>query len=109
MYEWTRDWIRLRREHPAIRRGNLIDLAFDDDIYSFARRNDEETIIVAINRAAAAKTVSIPAVALDLTDGARLVPLLAAKESLAVRAGAISLSLPARSAVAYKIINSQSN
>ena len=26
MYEWTRRWIRLRAEHPAIRRGTLVDL-----------------------------------------------------------------------------------
>ncbi|HEX8186177.1 MAG TPA: alpha-amylase family glycosyl hydrolase, partial [Blastocatellia bacterium] len=105
MYEWARDWIRLRREHSAIRRGNLIDLAYDDDIYLFARRNDEETIIIAINRAPVAKTVSISAGSLDVTDGGRLVPLLVVKESAAVSAGAVSLSLPAKSAVAYKVVS----
>jgi neopullulanase len=103
MYEWTRDWIRLRREHAAVRRGQLIDLAFNDDVYVYGRKLESEIIIIGINRAAEAKAVTAPAAYLELADGARGVPLLGAKEPFTVSAGTLSLTLPARTAVAYKV------
>jgi neopullulanase len=103
MHEWTRSWIRLRRDHAAVRHGELIDLAFGDDVYVYARRASAETVIIAINRASARKQVSIPATLLDLPDGSRVVPLLGAKEGSTVRAGTIALDLPESTAAAYKI------
>ncbi|MDT5296653.1 MAG: neopullulanase [Acidobacteriota bacterium] len=103
MFEWTRDLLRLRREHTAIRRGSLIDLFFDEDSYAFARRDADETVVIAINRAAAPKEISIPAAYLEARDGARLEPLLAAKDRPAVAEGSLKLTVPARSAVAYKV------
>lgn len=103
MYEWTRDLLRLRREHTALRRGAQIDLHFDDDSYAYARRDAQETIVVILNRAAAPKELTIPASYLDLRDGARLEPLLGARDSQAVAAGSLKLNVPARSAVFYKV------
>lgn len=103
MYEWTRDWIRLRREHPAVRRGELIDLAFNDDLYVYARRSGREIIIIGINRAAEAKTATASAALLELTDGARGVPLVGGREPFAITSGKLSLTLPPRTAVAYEV------
>src|SRR6185503_13142061 len=50
MFDWTRAWIRLRREHAAMRSGKLIDLFYDDESYVFARQLGAETIIIAFNR-----------------------------------------------------------
>src|SRR5258708_7306240 len=50
MYEWTRSWTTLRREHSSIRQGRLIDLFYDDDAYAFARQDKTETVIITINR-----------------------------------------------------------
>jgi neopullulanase len=50
MFEWTREWIKLRREHSSLRRGRLIDLFYDDSVYVFARQDSSETVIVGINR-----------------------------------------------------------
>ena len=60
MFEWTQAWIRLRREHSAIRRGRLIDLVYDDNVYVFARQDNTETVIVAINRQNRARQITIP-------------------------------------------------
>jgi glycosidase len=103
MFEWTRDWIRLRRESRAVRRGSLLDLVFDDDAYAYARRDGEETVIVAINRAAAPKEISFPAAFVDARDGSRLAPLLIAKDRPVVSAATVSLRLPPRTAVAYRV------
>jgi glycosidase len=103
MFEWTRDWLKLRRESSAIRRGALIDLSFDEDSYAFARRDSDETVIIAINRAAAPKEITFPASYVDARDGARLEPLLTAKDRPTVAAGSLKLTVPAKSAVAYKL------
>ena len=103
VFDWTRDWIRLRREHTALRRGRSIDLAYDDDVYVYARQNKSETIIIAINRAATLKQVSVPASFINAADGAQITPLLGAKESARVASGALPLTLQPRSAVAYKL------
>jgi len=103
MFEWTRDWIRLRREHPAMRRGRLVDLFYDDDAYVFARAGGGETIVLVFNRSAAPKQITLPAAALDAQDGARLLPLLVARDAVTITAGKATLAAPPRTAVAYRI------
>jgi neopullulanase len=103
MFDWTRSLLQLRREHTALRRGALLDLFFDEDSYAYARRDDSETIVVAINRAASPKEITVPADYLNAHDGQRLEPLLAAQDRPAVAAGSLKLTLPAKSAVFYKL------
>jgi glycosidase len=103
MYEWTRDLLRLRREHSSLRRGSLTDLYFDEDSYAYARRDAAETVVVAINRAAAPKELTFPASYLEARDGSRLAPLLAAEDSPVAAAGAFKLNVPPKSAVFYKL------
>ena len=105
MYEWTRDLLRVRREHTALRRGALLDLYFDEDAYAFARRDAAETVVVALNRAAAPKELTIPAEYIEAREGARLEPLLAAKDRPAVAGGSLKLTVPAKSAVLYRLVN----
>lgn len=107
MFEWTRDWIRLRREHSAIRHGRTIDLAYDDDIYVFARHDDNETVIIAINRAASPKKATIPVMMIEPTTGAQLIPLIMAKDRVSASGGAFTLDLPPRTAGAYKLVSVQ--
>jgi glycosidase len=103
MYEWTRTWLQLRRAHTALRRGALVDLAYDEDAYAYARHDTDETIIVVLNRAATPKTLNVPAAFLQLPDGARLIALTGAGQQTTIKAGHISIVAPARTAVAYKV------
>lgn len=107
MFEWTRDWIQLRRQHPAIRRGRTIDLVYDDDAYIFARRDENETVIICLNRAANLKRAVIPAALLDATSGAQLIPLLVAKERVRALGGNFTLDLPPRTAAAYQLVGAE--
>ncbi|HEY0404413.1 MAG TPA: alpha-amylase family glycosyl hydrolase [Pyrinomonadaceae bacterium] len=104
MYEWTRDWLRLRREHSSIRQGSLVDLFYDDDAYVFARRDASETVIIALNRSPAPKAVEISVDWLETANGALLVPLLADKGWLIAANGAFTLNIPSRTAVAYRLV-----
>jgi len=100
MFDWTRAWVRLRREHAAMRSGRLIDLFFDDETYIFARQIERETIIVAINRDKKAKQVSIPVGSIGLKDGVMLKALIGGEVSGPVVNGAVTVLLPAQGAVA---------
>ena len=102
MFEWTRSWIRLRRQEGAIRSGRLIDLFYDDDTYVFARQYATETVIVALNRQNQPKQVTVPASSIGLLDGVTLKSLIGPVASIRVRNGEATLSLPAQTAVAFK-------
>jgi glycosidase len=104
MFEWTRDWLRIRRENTPLRRGNQTDLFFDDDAYAFARQHAGETVIVAFNRAAAPKRIAAPAASVGAADGAELLPLRSEKKGVRVACGEINFEIPARTAVAYRVI-----
>ena len=102
MFEWTRTWIRLRREHAAIRSGRLIDLFVDDETYVFARQLSSETVIVAINRENKAKQVTVPAGSIGVKDGTTLRSVIGVDASSRVIDGEAMLDLPAQTAVAFK-------
>lgn len=103
MWEWTRDWIGLRRDHSAIRNGRLIDLYYDDDAYAFARQDANETVVILINRGSSEKKIVIPAAVIDVRDGAQLAPLYGGKSGGIVANGSATFSAPGKMAVAYKI------
>jgi len=103
MFEWTRAWLSLRAEHSALRRGRLIDLFYDDDAYVFARRNKSETVIVAFNREAKEKKVTVPARAIGLRDGAELSTLIGTAGGARVTDGSATLTLPGNSAAMFLV------
>ena len=103
MWQGTRDWIKLRRDHSAIRHGQLIDLFYDDDVYAYARKASGDTVIVAINRSARDRTITIPAGAIGVRDGASITPLLGTASQSVVRGGQATLVLRPQTAVACRI------
>ena len=96
MFDWTRAWIRLRREHLAMRSGKLIDLFADDDAYVFARELGSEMVIVAFNRNRDVKRVTVP------VKGRRLEPIIGDVKAQMVN-GEAELNLPAQSATALRV------
>jgi glycosidase len=103
VYEWTRDWIRLRREHSAIRRGRLIDLFYDEDTYVFARQDATETVIVAINRADKEKKVTLPVGSIGSSDSVEISPLIGAPAGAGVSKGLVTVTLAKSSASALLV------
>jgi glycosidase len=103
MYDWTRNWIRLRRRHSSLRDGRLIDLFYDDDTYAFARQDGSETVIVAINRAAQEKKVTIPAGSVGVKDRSELIVLSGPPGTARVTNAQAQLTLPAKTVVAFGV------
>jgi neopullulanase len=102
VWQWTHDWIKLRREHSAIRSGRMIDLFYDDDAYAYARQDADETVLIALNRAATGKKITIPPSAIAVRDGAELILLSGSAKNSTVKNG-MTLIIPAKMAVAYRI------
>ncbi len=103
MWQWSHDWIKLRHDHPALRNGRLTDLFYDDDAYAFARQNKKETLIIVFNRANAEKEITVPAAAIDLPNGAELIPLHGAKHGGRVSGGSATVVAPGRTAAVYRV------
>jgi glycosidase len=49
IFSYVRSLLKLRREHPALRSGQLWHLASDETSYVFLRESEEERIVVAFN------------------------------------------------------------
>ena len=103
MFEWTRDWIRLRAEHTAIRNGRLIDLFYDDDSYAFARQDQIETVIIAFNRGAQERKITVPVGAIGLRDNSQAVGTIGSNEIATIAKGTVTLTLPPKTATAYVV------
>lgn len=55
-----KEMIRIHKEHPALRTGSLNILAWKENIFSFARFNQEEQIVVIINNRSELTEVTVP-------------------------------------------------
>lgn len=65
MFEWTKEWIKLRRETLAIKKGKTVDLFYDNEAYVFEKWSyfgdfgGKKQIIVAFNNSEKLKDVEI--------------------------------------------------
>lgn len=55
-----KEMIRIHKEHPALRTGSLNILAWKENIFSFARFNQEEQIVAIINNRSELAEVTVP-------------------------------------------------
>ena len=103
MFDWTRAWISLRREHPALRSGKLIDLFVDDETYIFARQLGTETVLIAFNRENKRKEISVPIGSVGVKDGVTLKTLIGEAVSGRVVNGEVKLTLAPQTAMAFGV------
>jgi len=94
VYNWTRDLLHFRQEHPAIRRGGLIQLLVNQDQYAYLRTSAEEDVLVVLNRAGHEKPIQIDVDDLPVKDGLRLSPLAAGAPAALVSKGKIVIEQP---------------
>jgi cyclomaltodextrinase / maltogenic alpha-amylase / neopullulanase len=60
LHRYVRRCIGLRREHPALRRGDFTRLLAHDGVFAFARRSKDDTVIVVFNQTREDRTVDLP-------------------------------------------------
>jgi pullulanase-type alpha-1,6-glucosidase len=101
LYEHIAALADLREEHPALATGAQVERHADDGagIYAFSRVHRDEQVehLVATNNAGAGRTVTLD----TLTPGATFAPLYGTDTTVTADAdGAVTLTVPARSAIA---------
>ena len=68
--------LSLRKEHPALRRGQLWHISWDELSYAFARTTSEERLLVVFNSGATTKTLRLAFAGTPLQGAQNLTPLL---------------------------------
>ncbi len=86
-------FVRLRRDHVALRRGGYRTLHVAPQQFAFAREGGGQTMIVAANASERAERVRVP---LPGVPAGRFVDVLNGGESFDARGGALDLELPPR-------------
>lgn len=88
--------IRIRNDHSALRSGSFESVVIDDEksVYSYKRENDEQTVVVVLNNGTDSQSIEVP------LDGmkTKMARDLLSDTDYAVRDGAITLTLAAKSA-----------
>jgi glycosidase len=68
--------LSLRKEHPALRHGQVWHIFWNESSYAFARTTSEERLLVVFNGAANAKTLRLAFAGTPLQGAQKLTPLL---------------------------------
>jgi glycosidase len=84
--------LSLRKEHSALRRGQLWHISWGQSSYAFARTSSEERILVVFNSGASAKTLHLEFVGTPL-EGAQKLTSLLGEQDAAISADGVDLKL----------------
>jgi cyclomaltodextrinase / maltogenic alpha-amylase / neopullulanase len=95
---YFKEAIALRHAHPALRRGHFYQLHAEGRFFAFARRLDEEALVVALNAGDEPVEIEVP-VGAYFHDGVELKRLFGEGEGGTVEDATLKISLPAREGV----------
>ena len=94
--------LRLRREHAALRSGQLWHLASDESSYVFVRETEEERVVVAFNNADHSRELRIP-LADTPVQRAAAIELLLGEARAELAKGEIHVAMPAQSLTIFAL------
>lgn len=105
-----KELIRIHKDYDALKTGSILFLAGDHDCISYGRFQDNEKIVVAVNRGGQEKTMRIPVWQLGILDNESLVRLILTREydytletcGYHVNQGMLELTMPPVSGVIIK-------
>jgi neopullulanase len=96
IFSYVQSLLRIRREHAALRGGQLWHLASDESSYVFARESDEERLVVAFNNADQSRELRIP-LADTPAQAAAAIELLFGEAKAELAGKEIRITMPAQS------------
>lgn len=76
IYSHVQKLLQLRNEHPALRRGQLWHISWDQSSYAFARTTSQERLLVVFNSGTVAKTLHLSLAGTPLQGARKLTPQL---------------------------------
>jgi len=93
VFDRVRALLHFRQEHPALRRGSLLQLTAAKDQYIYLRSSPEERVLVILNRAEA-KPIDIDVDDLHFGDGLRFQSFFPNRPEIAVARGKLTIADP---------------
>jgi neopullulanase len=94
VFNWTRALLRFRQEHPALRRGGMVNLLAARDRYAYLRSSPEEYVLVLLNRASNTNSVELAVDDLAVPEGLRFKSFPEGSPDLAVTGRKLVLQQP---------------
>ena len=99
IFQHVQSLLRLRKQHPALRNGDLKDIFADETAYVYRREIGQDRLLMAINNAEQPRTVALPGFFHP-----NLIPVWPAEAPQIDTSGSvIRLEIPAKSAEIYEI------
>ncbi|MGR5251804.1 maltodextrin glucosidase [Vibrio astriarenae] len=83
-FPFFKDLIQLRKTHPALQRGSLVELYCDEECFVFARQFEEDVVIVGMNLADDEKVVKLSKEYVELLDLSACELVLQGKQTLII-------------------------
>jgi glycosidase len=102
IFSYVQSLLKLRREHPALRSGQLWHLASDESSYVFVRESEEERVVVAFNNAGQPKELRVP-LADTPVQRAAAIGLLLGEARAELVGGEIRITMPAQSLTIFSL------
>ncbi|HLK66577.1 MAG TPA: alpha-amylase family glycosyl hydrolase [Bryobacteraceae bacterium] len=93
VFQWMRDLLHIRQEHPALRRGDLVQLEVNQDQYAYLRSSPEEYVVVVLNRATTSKELVLDLDDLRVPNGLAFHSLLPGAPDLTLAAGKLTIDM----------------
>jgi glycosidase len=94
VFNWMRDLLHFRLDHPALRRGGLVELSVGKDQYIYLRSSPEEHVLIILSRNASAKPIEIDVDDLHLAEGLRFQSFSQGQPVAAVTQGKLVIQDP---------------
>ena len=102
IFEYVQSLLRLRAQHPALRRGKLWSLASDDTTYVFLRESDEERLLVAFHAGGQAQDFSLSLTGTEAQDAANALAIFGDGQ-VELGGRTVKLHLPAESLSVFSL------
>ncbi|MCC7173635.1 MAG: cyclomaltodextrinase N-terminal domain-containing protein [Bryobacterales bacterium] len=96
VFDWTSRLLHFRAEHPALRRGELVQLLVNKEQYAYLRTSPEEHVLVVLDRAAGTEPLKLEVDDLPLPDGLQFRTFPDGSPGPAVKDGTLVLGQPGR-------------
>ncbi len=102
IFEYVQSLLRLRAEHPVLRRGKLWSLASDDSTYVYLRESDEERVLAVFHTGSAARDLSLSLQDTAAQDCTSTLPLFGQGQA-ELSGKTLKLHLPAQSVSIFSL------
>jgi glycosidase len=102
LFEYVQRAARSRAESEPLRRGSMVDLLVENDVYAFARVTPRSSVLVVFNNGAGESTLRIPTAGSRIANGVTLEDALGKSPAVKVAGGVAEVRIAGRSAAIYR-------